>query len=133
MSKPPLTPTGVQSLLDALYALPDVQLQQEANALESDFANWLATHFELTDQQAAFIENELSDDFISFVSLRVPFVMIHRLPITYSVFAAPPEEDEPEWGKIVTTTDNVSQSSPGEAFKPGTSGSFQFISRYYKK
>src|SRR3546814_12006953 len=94
MSKPSLTPTGFQSLLDDLYALPDAQLQQEARALGMDFENWLATHFELTAQQAVFIENELSGDFISFVSLRVPFAMINRLPITYSVFAAPPEEEE---------------------------------------
>lgn len=133
MSKQPLTPAGVQIILDGLYNLSDALLQQEAIALGLDFSGWLATHFELTPQQQAYIENDLSVDFISFVSVRVPFAMMHRLPITYSVFSAPPEDEEEEWGKIVTTSDNVSQSSMDEAFKSGASGSFQFISRYYKR
>ncbi|MFC3199865.1 hypothetical protein ACFOET_19760 [Parapedobacter deserti] len=133
MAKPTLTPTGVQTLLNELYALPDVQLQQEAQALALDFGEWLSRHFELTADQLSYIENELSVAFISFVSLRVPFAMEHRLPITYSVFNQPPPEEEEEWGKIITTTDNVSQSSPSEAFTNNASGSFQFISQYYKK
>ncbi|PPK99385.1 hypothetical protein [Parapedobacter indicus] len=133
MEKQPLTPTGVQALLDELYALPDEQLQQEAQALAVDFSGWLSTHFELTAYQVQFIDDELSASFISFVSSRVPFVMERRLPITYSVFKNPPEEEEEEWGKIVTTTDNVSQASTSEAFTSGASGSFQFVAQYYRK
>jgi len=132
MEKQPLTPTGVQAFLDELYALPDEQLQQEAQALALDFSGWLSSHFELTADQIEFIDDELSASFISFVSSRVPFVMEHRLPITYSVFKKPPAEEEEEWGKIITTTDNVSQASTSELFTSGTSGSFQFIASYYR-
>lgn len=132
MKKQPLTPTGVQALLDELYALPDAALHQEAQALGLDFSRWLLTHFELTAHQVQFIDEHLSASFISFVSSRVPFVMEHRLPITYSVFNNPPEKEE-EWGKIVTTTDNVSQVSTSEVFTSGASGSFQFVSQYYRK
>lgn len=133
MEKQLLTPTGVQALLDDLYALPDAQLQQEAQALALNFSGWLSSHFELTAHQEQFIDHELSTSFISFVSSRVPFVMERRLPITYSAFKKPPAEEEEEWGKIITTTDNVSQASTSEIFTSGASGSFQFIAQYYRK
>ncbi|GGC43157.1 hypothetical protein GCM10011386_39280 [Parapedobacter defluvii] len=133
MEKQPLTPTGVQTVLNELYALPDEQLQQQARGLAFDFSGWISEHFTLTPSQAQFIENELSASFIAFVSSRVPFVMEHRLPITYSVFSKPPAKEEKEWGKIITTTDNVSQASTSELFTSGATGSFQFISRYYRK
>jgi len=98
MEKQPLTPMGVQALLDDLYALPDEQLQREAQSLARDFGGWLSSHFELTADQAQFIDHELSTSFISFVSSRVPFVMERRLPITYSAFKKPPAEEEEEWG-----------------------------------
>lgn len=143
MSKPHLTPSGVQELLDTLYALPDALLAGEAEALGTDFKGWIRHHFLLTPHQEAFLEDEVTPAFVDYVSLRVPFALLHRLPITFTVHDVPTthgdgqRKDEKELGKIVTGKDKTSQStgtgsSGTRGLDTGVSGSFEFEAVYFE-
>ena len=129
-----MTPTGVSEEVTQLYALPTESLLIEADEVSTDFRLWLTKHFMLTPRQEAFIASGLSTPFIDFVQTRIPFVFLSRLPISYTVMGEEPDEDEEEeWGKIIECIDCTSQSSSRHTSASGTSGTFQFVARYYKK
>jgi len=52
----PLTTGGVQDLMNELYALPQPDLQLEANAIGSDFRQWVKNHFELSESQEEYLD-----------------------------------------------------------------------------
>lgn len=126
MQKPQLTPAGVQEVLSTLYALPDPQLLKEASALSNDFRQWLYDHFTVRPAQETFIETQMSEEFVDYVSLRVPFVFMHRLPVSFIV--PPPPTNSPNYdeGKIIKARDKTEQGTDSEEEEEGASGSFEF-------
>lgn len=135
MAKKPLTPTGANEVLNSLYALPYPALQVEADELGTDFRQWLYKHFDVLPHQQAFIDHELPAPFIDFVQARVPVVMLHHLPISFTVLGKTESDDDDDdgLGKIIEAVDQAAQATHPDLAHVGTSGSFQFIARYYKK
>ncbi|MEJ5996597.1 hypothetical protein WG904_19370 [Pedobacter sp. Du54] len=90
MQKFPFTSEGAAELFDQIFALPDPQLQVEAQAIASDFKSWVANHFYLSESQTEFL-NQIDSNFIAiaaeetsnFVSMRK---MVHLIkPLTGNV------------------------------------------------
>ena len=134
MTSTPLTPSGVNEVITALYELPNEALLAEADEVGADFRAWLFGKFDLSAKQEVFIAHGLDTAFISFVEARLPFVFINRLPVSYTVMGGEPdEEDEEEWGKIIEALDATSQSSAHSPMGTGASGAFHFVSTYYRK
>lgn len=79
-TKYPFTSAGFADLQAALYALPDAELQAEANALLLDFVRWMLEHFELSLEQAEYLLG-LSDETIAFNAYACSFALRHRLPV----------------------------------------------------
>ncbi|WP_028296199.1 hypothetical protein [Olivibacter sitiensis] len=131
MEKPTLDPNGVQQVLAALYALPDAALQTEADTLAADFQGWLHTHFELTAEQGLFIDTKMTVGFLGYVATHVPYVLVHRLPIHYTV---PPDalatRDERR-GKIIKGSDHTEHDTPEETkMAANPTGYFEFRTEY---
>ncbi|OJV55357.1 MAG: hypothetical protein BGO31_20730 [Bacteroidetes bacterium 43-16] len=57
MSKLTLNPENVAALVDQLYALTDSALESEADAIATDFVDWMDGHFDLTTEQYDYINS----------------------------------------------------------------------------
>lgn len=55
MEKFPFNATGFQDLQTQLFALPDNQLQEQADAIGNDLRGFTAAHFVLSESQLAFL------------------------------------------------------------------------------
>ncbi len=81
MKKVPLSPLGVQQLLSQLYALPDPELQQEAQQAGNDFKYWVSSHVELAQHQVVYLDS-LPEAFVSVAAEKVNFYLVTRKPIS---------------------------------------------------
>lgn len=79
-TKYPFTATGFHDLLVWLYALPDAELQAEANELLLDFRKWMIKHFLLTPKQVDYLL-ALSEQTIAFNAYSSSYAVRHRLPV----------------------------------------------------
>ena len=80
MTKLPFTSSGVETLQERLYVLPDTALQQEANQIRTDFTNWVQQTFALTSEQEAYLL-QVNGDYLDTIALYVSHFIGHRLPI----------------------------------------------------
>lgn len=48
---------GVNDLQNQLFALPDADLQLQADAIGNDFKGFISAHFELSTSQISFLDN----------------------------------------------------------------------------
>lgn len=111
MPKPPLSPSGIESLQDSLYALPDDLLLAEADAFEQDMSVWVRAHFSLNAHQEHFLDHHLSLPFVDYVEVRVSFAMRHRLPVHYTIEGSIPTLRDDDQGKILQGNDRTSADS----------------------
>ncbi len=88
MEKQPFDEDGLQVVLSTLYSLPDDDLREEAYALRNHPKLWIYGHFDLDEQQLAFLEN-LSATVNTFLGQQGGFAIEHRLPITLSKTEVP--------------------------------------------
>ncbi|TCC88643.1 hypothetical protein EZ428_18575 [Pedobacter frigiditerrae] len=64
MNKFPFTSAGLTDLLTQLFALPDAELQVQADAIGNDFRGFTVEHFELSATQVNFL-NSLDERFVT--------------------------------------------------------------------
>lgn len=76
----PLTTAGAQDLLNELYALPDAELQLEADAAGADFRLWTKNHFELSETQITYLDG-IDQRWIDDAQVETKYFLENRLPI----------------------------------------------------
>lgn len=103
MLKLPFTPQGVQDLLSQIYALPDIQLQNESAAAAANFRLWISSNFLLEASQQIYLE-AIDDQFIASAATEVSYFIQNRYPIELikeEVTAALTEQQEGDRGKLI--------------------------------
>lgn len=81
MNTYPLTSAGASQLLDELYALPQTELQLEADAAGADFPLWVKSHFELDPSQIDYLDN-IDQQWIETAASETKSALENRSPIT---------------------------------------------------
>lgn len=81
MSLQPLSPTAVADKCTELYALTDTQLGLEADAVESNFASWIAANFALAAPQTDFLAR-MDIHGLNYFGAQCSMAFRGRLPIT---------------------------------------------------
>lgn len=113
MEKAPFTPAGLQDLLQQLYALPDAALGQEALAISQDFKIWLKAHFDLDQNQEAYLDG-VDHRFISKAGQRSSYYVENRLPVNLIKMARPAAEGsvsgEGDRGKLLDLNETNSNT-----------------------
>lgn len=100
MSKFPLTTAGVQDLINQLYALPQPELQIEANAVGSDFRLWVKTHFDLSATQEEYLE-KIDQQWIDDASYSTKRFLENRLNIEFYKDEETNKNDDKDRGKLL--------------------------------
>jgi hypothetical protein len=111
MPLPTLTPSNVAAKLVTLYALPKVQLEVEAAAVQFDFRGWVDDNFALTPAQSAYMTG-MNDRAVQYYGMQCSLCFRNKLDIIL-VYPAPPAigYDGGKWIEdkndlVVTTSDN---------------------------
>lgn len=76
----PFTPAGVQSKINALYALSDTDLKTQADLIKADLRLWMNNNFSLTTAQQAYL-NALDDRAVIYIGDQCSFNVENRLTI----------------------------------------------------
>lgn len=76
----PLTTAGVQELINELYAMPDPELQLEADAIGANFRMWVKSHFELSATQIQYLD-QIDERWITNAATESKYFFENRLPI----------------------------------------------------
>ena len=92
MSKFPLTTAGVQDLMNELYALPQSELQLEADAIGADFRLWVKNHFELSETQIVYLDG-IDERWVNDAAEATKHFLENRLPIGFFKAQAKKSED----------------------------------------
>lgn len=100
MPQQPLTPSGVQQKLTELYALNDVQLQAESNALKDNFRQWTKDNFSLNAEQTVYLDN-MDAEWIEPTSYTLSIAIRYRRAVTLTVTGSPGAS------KLVRSSDNM--------------------------
>jgi uncharacterized protein YjdB len=111
MDKLPFTNAGVEDLMTQLYALPQVELEVEANAAGADFPLWIKEHFELTASQIDYLD-EIDEMWLQNAATETKYFLENRLPISLTK-ASPPShrgERDDDRGKLITLDKNEASS-----------------------
>ncbi|WP_160139614.1 hypothetical protein [Chryseobacterium sp. c4a] len=109
MAKYPFTPTGVNSMIDYLYGLPDSMLQAEAKLIRDGFKQWIEGNFDLSASQNQFLLN-IDVRTAQFYGDQCAFCFVSRLPITLD-YPNPPTE--PGYAKWIESVSTVKASTDG--------------------
>lgn len=96
MQKKPFSQPGFELLQTELYALDDVLLQLEADAIAINFKAWMNQHFELSVKQLTFL-NLIDQKAVYFLEMQTSFAVANRLPITLQKT----EDDDEKTGKVI--------------------------------
>lgn len=119
MTQVPFTPEGVTQKTTELYALPDAELQQQANLVRSDFKSWMQENFQLTTSQITYL-NGIHAHVVRYLSCKTAIAMENRLSIRLTVSG----EDDGTGGKSKLIRDydetTVTYSETGSSAITGT-------------
>lgn len=109
MEKQAFDETGLQNLLTELYALPDLELAENAFALRNQPKLWISGHFELDTDQLNFLQ-EMPPAAANFLGQQGAFAIENRLPVNLTKLHQPKREsgEEPKQDKIFKPTSNLS-------------------------
>lgn len=105
----PLTPEGASQLIEELYALPQSELQNEADAAGADFPDWIKSHFDLDQSQQNYLD-AIDERWIEAAAEETKHALENRLPITLQKDLAGKSEEEGDRGKLLDL-DKKKQSS----------------------
>lgn len=134
MEKQPFDETGLQSLLLALYALPDQQLMQESLALKHHPKMWINGHFQLDDKQLDFLD-QMPAPTTSFLAEQGSFAIINRLDVRLTKTLRP-KTDAPAGGddqdKFFETKSNLACGTDNHG-KPKASGTLSIEVSYFER
>ncbi|MBT2621925.1 hypothetical protein [Chryseobacterium sp. ISL-6] len=95
MAKQPMTPTGVQNKINALYLLSDAALQAEAEAIQADFKAWIKANFSLSTQQGDYLDR-LNSQISTYFGSQSSICFSNRLPIEL-IYPEPPTGEYSKW------------------------------------
>lgn len=95
MEKQPFDQTGLQTVLQDLYALPQNQLNEQANALRTLPKQWISMHFELDSDQASFL-NGMPEQTVRFLGDQGSFAIENKLPIDLDKQEPPAAASKPD-------------------------------------
>lgn len=76
----PFTPLGCRALQANLYALPQAELDAEADVLQLNFKDWMASHFLLSADQVDYL-SKLSQQATAFTAEATSMAVRNRLPV----------------------------------------------------
>lgn len=131
MEKQPFDETGLQSLLLAIYALPDQQLNEESLALKHHPKLWINGHFELDQNQLDFLD-QMPAASTNFLADQGSFAIANRLPVTLTKTHLP-KTGTPTGGddqdKFFETKSNLA-SGTNNLGEPQASGSLNIAITY---
>lgn len=132
MNKFPLTSEGASELLDELYALPQSDLQTEADAAGNDFPLWTKTHFELDSSQEDYLNN-IDPQWIEVAAEETKHALENRLPIVLNKDTTQKSGEEGgDRGKLLDLDKNKKSSfSPEDGFSE--TGSLTYTITYPAK
>lgn len=102
MQKQPFTQAGFEALQTELYALDDVKLQLEADAIILNFRGWLYKHFELDQDQLDFLD-QIDQRAVRFLESQTSFAVANRLAIALE---KPMTSRDDKTGKVIKTKSN---------------------------
>lgn len=122
MNKVPFTPEGFADLAEQLYALPDQELIDKANALQNDLIGWANEHIILSEQQLNFLRNQdfaLQNSIQTHASLGI----LNRLPLILDLPEEYPQPDDT--GKWFIDRTEITTGGPG-----GSTGFVKFEITY---
>lgn len=106
----PLTPEGASQLIEELYALPQTELQIEADAAGADFPEWVKSHFNLDQSQQNYLDG-IDERWIETAASETKHALENRLPITLEKDPSGKSgEEEGDRGKLLDL-DKKKQSS----------------------
>lgn len=101
--KYPFTESGVEDLLNSLYALPDTELELEAVEIELDFKGWMETHVDLSAEQILFMDG-IKEEAINYYGSQCALCFRHRLEIKL-IYPTPPTT--PGYAKFPDTSNDI--------------------------
>ncbi|MFN0256766.1 hypothetical protein [Pedobacter ureilyticus] len=109
MEKQTFDETGLQNLLNELYALPNQELSEQAFALRNQPKLWIYGHFELDSDQTSFLQH-MPNSAADFLGQQGGFAIENRLPVTINKIHSPKRSsgEEPKQDKIFKPTSNLS-------------------------
>ncbi|WEK21337.1 MAG: hypothetical protein P0Y49_09305 [Candidatus Pedobacter colombiensis] len=119
MTKVPLSQSGVQSIQDQLYALPNQALQAEVLAVRNNFATWTDNHFVINDKQRSWLA-QMDPLFRDYIGIRMAIAIKNKLPwvIVLPPAPAPGDPDKGKWFMEKSTIETV-WSGPEEVIANG--------------
>lgn len=104
------TQAGVDELLKELYQLPNFELQEEADAMAADFRQWVATRFDLKDNQQDYLKH-LDDQTVKLTGNACGFALANRLPIYVEKPVNQTKDEDPPFKNLRTSTNLRSKSA----------------------
>lgn len=124
MAKQPMTPTGVQDKINALYLLSDSALQTEAEAIQADFKAWIKANFSLSTQQGDYLDR-LNRQISTYFGSQSSICFSNRLPIIL-IYPEPPSGEYSKW----TGSSNTLTVKSDGGGKPTATGTLTFEFTY---
>lgn len=107
MTVQPFTPTGVEDLVEEVYALPKIDREAQADDVESDPRSWIGEHFDFTTPQQTYFDG-MSNEALKYYGQQIAQCFRYELPITL-VYPAPPPLSVGKWtgseNKVVVKAD----------------------------
>lgn len=94
MNQVPFTPEGVTQKMEALYALSDTDLQQQADLVRADFKSWMQANFQFTEAQSAYL-NGITGKVLRYLSCKLAIAMENKLDVNLIITG----EDDGTGGK----------------------------------
>lgn len=107
------SPEGVQLWQKALYALPDKEVQQEAEAAGTDLAAWLPTRFALTKDQQDYLDG-IASDVIQHWGNSLAYFIAGRLRIVLVKPEEPSNAVQRSWKRVTSEDVTEAQSEQGK-------------------
>lgn len=110
------SPEGVQQWQTALYALPDAEVQKEADAAGSDLAAWLPIRFTLNPDQVDFLQG-IPPDTTQHWGDSLAYFIVRRLRIVLVKPEAVSTAAQRSWKRV--TSEDVTEAQSGQAKQAG--------------
>lgn len=120
----PMTPTGVEDKIKALYLLSDTALQLEALAIQADFKAWIKANFILSTKQEDYLD-DLNAQISAYFGSQCSICFSNRLAIEM-IYPAPPTGEYRKW----TGSSNTMAVKADGSIKPVATGKLTFEFTY---
>lgn len=127
MAQYPFSPEGVQDLLLELYALSDIDLHNESDALQGNIVSWVSLHFDLTLDQENYLV-ALDPTFLAGAAQEISITIRNRQKLRLEPLPFPPKKSSKvfEYHRIV-----LASYDPGKTGEGSTRDASELILTFY--